>query len=369
MGVKLSKACVMFHAGGLRVSGESGNTTAMRKLLPVLGLLSVVALSPTACGAPGSQGSVGDDGGGSSGGGSGSSSGSGSGSGSGGGSHVETIFLILMENHNWSDIMGSSSAPNINALLTDPQASWCTNYHDNPANQHPSEPNYIWLEAGTNALSDHTFSTDSDPSKANSSAAPHLGSQLAAKGVSFKDYAEDIDGTTCPIVSSGNYAAKHVPFVFFQDIVGNPPSATNTTCMQHVVPYTQLATDLTAGTVAKYNFISPNLCDDMHNACAGTEIGNGDTWLKPQIDMIRASSAYKNNGAIFITWDESEAPTVGGPIGMIVLSPLAKGKGYQSAVKYYHSSMVRTVEDVFGLTPLLNDAANQPNLSDLFTSL
>ena len=53
---------------------------------------------------------------------------------------------------------------------------------------------------------------------------------------------------------------------------------------------------------------------------------------------------------------------------MIVLSPLAKGKGYQSTIKYYHSSMVRTVEDVFGLTPLLNDAANQPNLSDLFTS-
>jgi hypothetical protein len=277
-----------------------------------------------------------------------------------------------MENHNWSDIYQSAKAPNINALLSDPEASWCTNYNDNPAGAHPSEPNYIWLEAGSNKLSDHTFSNDNDPSASNSSGAPHLGSLMTAKGVTFKDYAEDFDGTSCPVSGSGtgNYAAKHVPFVFFRDIAGSPPGSDNTTCLQHVIPYSKFAGDLTAGTVAQYNFISPNLCDDMHTACGGDMITQGDTWVKPQIDLIRASSAYKNNGAIFLTWDESEgaAQAQGGPIGMIVLSPKAKGHGYQSTIKYYHSSMVRTVEDVFGLSPLLNDAANQPNLSDLFTS-
>jgi hypothetical protein len=280
---------------------------------------------------------------------------------------VKTIFLILMENHNWSQIQGSSSAPYINSLLTNAQASWCSSYYDNPNSQHPSEPNYIWLEAGTNALSDHTFSTDNDPSASNSSAQPHLGSLMTAKGVSFKNYAEDADGTTCPIASSGSYAVKHVPLAFFQDIVGKPPSATNTTCKQHIVPYTQLATDLTGGTVAQYNFISPNLCNDMHDTCTGDAIKQGDDWLKAQIPIIMGSNAYKNDGAIFITWDESEGGEF--PIGMIVLSPLAKGNGYQSTKKYFHSSMVRTVQEVFGLSPMLNDAANQLDLSDLFTSL
>jgi hypothetical protein len=185
--------------------------------------------------------------------------------------------------------------------------------------------------------------------------------------VTWKGYAEDATAGTCPIASSGFYAPKHVPFVFFTDVVGSPPSATNATCIQHVVPFTQLATDLTNNTVAKYNFISPNLCNDMHGAggCPATnEITQGDTWLSQNVPTIMASQAYKNGGAIFITWDESEGGEF--PVGMIVLSPLAKGGGYMSTKKYYHSSMVRTVQEAFGLTPLLNDAANQPNLSDLF---
>ena len=337
----------------------------------------VLALGPAACGS-GSSGTSGGSGGSSSGGSSGGSSGSSSGSSSGGssgsssggssgGGPIQTVFLIVMENHNWSDIKSSSSAPYINSLLTNAQASWCTNYFDNPTSQHPSEPNYIWLEAGTNVLSDHTFSTDSDPSASNSSSAPHLGSLMTAKGVTFKDYAEDADGTTCSISSTGNYAAKHVPLVFFTDIVGSPPSSSNTTCMQHVVPYTNLPGDLTGGHVAQYNFISPNLCNDMHTDCGtGDAIKQGDDWLKVQIPLIMASSAYTNNGAIFITWDESEGGEV--PIGMIALSPKAKGSGYQSTAMYYHSSMVRTVQEIFSLTPLLNDAANQPSLSDMFKS-
>jgi hypothetical protein len=95
-------------------------------------------------------------------------------------------------------------------------------------------------------------------------------------------------------------------------------------------------------------------------------ITQGDTWLSKQIPMIMAAQAYKDDGAIFITWDESENGE--NPIGMIVLSPKAKGHGYTSATKYYHSSMLRTVEDIFGLSPLLRDAANQSSLSDLFTS-
>jgi hypothetical protein len=277
---------------------------------------------------------------------------------------IKTVFLILMENHNWTDIKGSTSAPYINGTLL-PMASHCENYFDNPKAVHPSEPNYIWLESGDNL----GITDDSDPSVNHQSTTQHLVTLLSSAGVSWKSYQEDIAAGTCPITSVNKYAPKHDPMVFFDDIVGNPPSSTSATCIAHVRPYGELAGDLTSGTVAQYNFITPNLCDDMHDSfgCATTDaVSNGDTWLSTEVPKILASSAYKDNGALFITWDESEGGEL--PIGMIVLSPKAKGGGFASNTKFFHSSMLRTVEEVFGVTPLLRDAANQPDLGELFTS-
>jgi hypothetical protein len=276
-------------------------------------------------------------------------------------SAIKTIFVIVMENHDWSDIKGSASAPYINGTLL-PASSYCDNYFDNPNKVHPSEPNYIWLEAGDNLLSDN----DDDPTKGENeepAGTAHLTALVTQTGQQWKSYAEDIDGKSCPLVSMGNFAAKHVPFLFFADVTDNF-SATSPTCLAHVRPYTELATDLAKGTVAPYNFITPNLCDDTHNLCGSDQIKQGDTWLSTEIPKIMASNTYKNGGAIFITWDESELGEF--PIGMIVLSPLAKGGGYVGHTKYYHSSMLRTAQEVLGALPLLRDAANQPNLSDLF---
>src|SRR6185369_10859768 len=61
---------------------------------------------------------------------------------------VQTVFIILMENHDWADFKGSPSAPYLNQTLL-PRASYCEQYY-NPPGLHPSLPNYIWLEAGTN---------------------------------------------------------------------------------------------------------------------------------------------------------------------------------------------------------------------------
>jgi hypothetical protein len=118
--------------------------------------------------------------------------------------------------------------------------------------------------------------------------------------------------------------------------------------------------------VAAYNFITPNQCDDMHSACGGDPVAQGDSWLAREVPALLRSKAYLDGGAIFITWDES----VGGehPIGLIVLSPFAKGRGYATNRKYYHSSLLATVEDIFGLSPLLGDAANRADLRDLFAT-
>jgi hypothetical protein len=277
-------------------------------------------------------------------------------------SHViKTVFVIVMENNNWSAICQSKAAPFINSLL--PRSSWCSHYYDNPVGVHPSEPNYIWMEAGHHL----GLVTDADPGPRNVSSADHLTKLMDAAGVNWKAYLEDIEPGVCPIESHGNYGAKHVPFVFFTDVVGDPPSLTSAQCIRHLVPFDQLAPDLSNGTVAQYNFIVPNICNDMHGGahCPPTdEITQGDTWLSRTVPMILGSKAYKEGGALFITWDESE----GGehPIGMIVLSPFAKGGGFQSETRFYHSSLLRTVQEVFDLTPLLNDAAKQPDLAELF---
>ena len=86
----------------------------------------------------------------------------------------------------------------------------------------------------------------------------------------------------------------------------------------------------------------------------------GDTWLSREVPKILNSAAYKNGGALFITWDEGEGGD--GPIGMIVLSPNAKGGGYSNTIHYTHSSTLRTVQEIFGVTPLLGDAANATDL-------
>ena len=84
--------------------------------------------------------------------------------------------------------------------------------------------------------------------------------------------------------------------------------------------------------------------------------------------MITNSAAYQRGGAIFITWDEGQGGD--GPIGMIVLSPNAKGGGYQNTIHYTHSSTLKTIEEIFHVTPLLGDAATSTtnDLSDLFAS-
>jgi phospholipase C len=265
-----------------------------------------------------------------------------------------------MENHNWSSIKGSSSAPYINNTLL-PMASHAEQYFNPPA-IHPSLPNYLWLEAGTN----FGILNDNAPSSNHQSTTQHLATLLQNKAVSWKTYQENITGTSCPLTSSGLYAVKHNPFVYFDDVTNNQ-SSTSGNCINHVRPFTELATDLAHGTVAQYNFITPNLCNDMHDSCSPVKntIKQGDNWLAANIPAILNSAAYQAGGAIFIVWDE--AATGDGPIGMIVLSPFAKGKGYQNSIHYTHGSTLRTVEEIFGVTPLLGDAANQTDLRDLFT--
>jgi len=274
---------------------------------------------------------------------------------------LKTVFVIVMENHNWSSIKGSADAPYINHTLLRVGAH--AEQYYNPPSIHPSEPNYIWLEAGSNL----GIGDDRDPGSNHQSTTKHLVTLLKNAGISWKAYVEGIGGTSCPLTSTGNYAPKHVPFLYFDDVTG-ANSPTSAYCIHHVRPYGELAGHLQHNTVPRYVFITPSLCDDMHTDCAplNNQVQQGDTWLSRQLPPIFHSAAYKNGGVVFIVWDEGEGGS-DGPIGLVALSSNAR-RGYAGAVHYTHSSLLRTIQEVLGVTPLLGDAVHAVDLGNLFSS-
>jgi hypothetical protein len=274
---------------------------------------------------------------------------------------VQTVFVVLFENHTWLDFKGSADAPYINQVLL-PMASYCEQYY-NPPGLHPSLPNYIWLESGTN----FGIFDDNGPAADHLSATNHLVTLLRNAGIPWKAYAEDIDGTFLPLDNTNAFAVRHVPFLYFDDVTGtNDPACAY--AIAHIRPYGELIGDLTNHTVARYNFIIPNLCNDGHDSCPplANPVMQTDAWLAGAIPNILNSQAYQDRGAIFLLWDEGEGGS-DGPIPAILLSPLARGGGYSSQTHYTHSSTLRTLQEIFGVTPLLGDAAAANDLADLFS--
>ena len=166
-----------------------------------------------------------------------------------------------MENHNWVDIKGTNTAPYINNTLL-PMASWCARYY-NPPGLHPSEPNYLWLEAGTN----FGIRNDGLPSTNHVHSTNHLVTLLNNAGLSWRSYQEDISGTSVPLTFTGKYVPRHNPVVYFDDVSGTN-SSSYAYGIAHIRPYGEFFADLANNTVARYNFITPNLCHDMHDSCA-----------------------------------------------------------------------------------------------------
>jgi phosphatidylinositol-3-phosphatase len=290
---------------------------------------------------------------------------------------LKTVFLIMMENTNWADIKGNDAgAPFINGTLlpmgghAESYLGPLANFLGVPSTVHTSLENYLWLEAGTNF---GLWDNDKDPPANVQTTTQHLADLLENAGVSWGSWQESIDGGSCPLVTAGNYAPKHNPFVYFTDVTDNGDAGAPR-CVSHIRPYTEFQAHLTAGTLPRYNFITPNLCDDMHTLCGGpSTTAQGDTWLSQNVPAILSSSQFTQGGVLFILWDESEitlaCPTANCAIPMIVLSPFGKTQagGYSNNIHYDHSSMLRTIQEIFGVTPYLGGAADAGDLSDFFT--
>ena len=146
---------------------------------------------------------------------------------------------------------------------------------------------------------------------------------------------------------------------------GNPPSATNAACAAHHRAYSAFATDLAAGDVASYTFITPNLCHDMHGAsgCPNTNnVRQGDDWLASELPRL-ITYAQANAGAVFVVWDEGDATL---KLPFIAIGPGVKA-GYTGSVSYTHSSLVKSIDEILAL-PTLSKVTSATDLSDLFVA-
>ena len=239
------------------------------------------------------------------------------------------VFLIVMENHSYSEVIGSPSAPYINGLLA--RGALATDYY---AVAHPSLPNYLALAGGS------TYGIGSDCTTCWISAA-NVGDSLEAAGSTWKAYEESMP-YACFVGDSYPYVQKHDPFIYFNDI------RTNTMrCQAHVVPYPQLAVDLqSTATTPNYGFITPNVCDDMHDCSVAT----GDAWLSHQVPMLLNSPAFVTQRSLLaITWDEDDG-SAGNHVATLLLGTGISG-GARSSAPYNHYSLLRTLEAARGAAP------------------
>jgi hypothetical protein len=173
--------------------------------------------------------------------------------------------------------------------------------------------------ANSNALAGgSTFGVTTDCTTCYVSAT-NLADQLEMAGETWRAYLEGMP-YACFVGDAYPYMQKHNPWIYFDDIRNNA-----TRSAADVVPYTQLSTDLTNNTVPNFAWITPNVCNHMHDC----SIPSGDAWLSQQVPAILNSAAYKNGGAIFITWDNGNSyaaccTDASGRVATIVLLPLEK---------------------------------------------
>jgi len=301
---------------------------------------------------------------------------------------LDRVFIILMENQGFDNVIGHLDANN------NPDTPFITHLAERYGLAtlgfgvtHPSLPNYVSLISG-----DYYGIQDDNPSCYAKPApqppcdqidAPNIVDELEGANISWTALEQTMPkagylGVQFPKTGAPLYAQKHNPFVYFKDIATNPAR------LAKILPLPSmdaLSQALAGGRSApRYVLIVPDQCHDMHGQtpCSDPDrlLVQGDNYVKNLIHTINNSPAYTNNSAIFLTWDENDfssflgccdSPAIGGGhIATIVITPRTT-KPIQTATFYNHYSILSTVEQSFGLGLLghTQDTVNVVPLTDL----
>lgn len=244
------------------------------------------------------------------------------------------VVVIVFENKEASDVVGSADAPTFAALGR--TYARLTGYY---GVAHPSLPNYLALVSG----STHGITDDCTQC---SVGAASLADTIEASGRTWKTYAEGLPRPGFTGGWAGRYAKKHDPFLYFDDVAADPARRAR------VVPLSRFARDLSAGALPDFALVVPDLCHDMHDCPVAT----GDRWLaafaRPLVDVPGT--------VVFVVFDEgSSGLRGGGHVPALVLGPLVRPRS-RVATPLDHYSVLRTIEDAWGLRRLGRSSAAMP---------
>jgi hypothetical protein len=239
------------------------------------------------------------------------------------------VMVIVEENHSLGQVIGNGAMPYLNSLAR--SYALATDWSDL---SHPSLPNYLGLLSGSiqNNPADTTPQDRTYPG-------PTLVDELAAAGISWKAYLEDMP-TACDKTDTypGNYDVNHNPFMYFTSIRDSPAQCAR------VVPFTGFNSDLASGRAPDFIWVSPNLIHDMHN---GT-LAQGDAWLRQEIPIVLASSWYRAGGVVIITFDEGETTE---QVATLVISQHTK-PGARLTTAGNHYGTLRAIEETYSVALL-----------------
>ena len=257
------------------------------------------------------------------------------------------IAVIVMENEEYGDIVGSHQTPYLNALAR--RYALAQGMY---AITHPSLPNYLALTGGS------TFGITSDCTDCTVPASG-LAQQLASAHLSWKGYMEDLPHPCYTGAGSGLYAKKHDPFMYYTSLYTDPAQC------NRVVPLSELAADEARNALPRFIWVTPNLCHDMHDCSAAI----GDAFLARLVPPLL--KRLGSRGLVFITWDEGSTDdgccrvASGGHIATIVAGPGARAHAHMTAPAD-HYSVLQTIEDLLGLRRLRGAACRcTPGLEPL----
>jgi acid phosphatase len=254
------------------------------------------------------------------------------------------VFLVVEENHSYSEVIGNSAMPYLNGLAS--KFGLATQYY---ADTHPSIGNYFMLTAGQIEANDDGFTgTISDD---------NVVRELVKANKSWHSYAESLPSPGYLGGDSYPYLRHHNPFTYFSDVIGGSQAS-------NVVPFSQFSSDLAGGNLPDFSFIIPNALDDAHD---GT-LAAADQWLQSNINPLVTSNQFQPNGVLVIVFDESEITDLahgGGHVAMVIAGPQIK-PGVQSSTLFQHESTLRLVLSTLGVNSFPGNAASAPDMGEFF---
>jgi phosphatidylinositol-3-phosphatase len=268
---------------------------------------------------------------------------------------ADHVFLILLENHEFNQVIGSPFMPYLNSLAG--QHALAKNYF---ANTHPSIGNYFMLTTGNIETNNDAFtgtvSSDSIPRA------------FASAGKTWKSYMESLPSVGYTGGDVYPYFKHHNPFAYMTDVLNSTAETAN------IVPFTQLASDLNAGSLPNFAFIAPNAEDDAHDCPGGgsvcldsDKLAAADNWLKANIDPLIKSPALANS-VFIIVFDESldvDLVNGGGRVAMVMAGSHVKS-AFQSPTFYQHQSTLRLVMDLLRVSDHPGNSATASTMQEFF---